>query len=128
MNSGIVKDLCVLQDVLRYCCFGAMLQLGSFMLYASRASRHPHTARITFKHIADFLISSVSPGIPTVLIFSLFRCVVKLGQHKIEVLQTARIKTAAAVDTVVFDKTGTLTGSLVCSRPGLCMDCLDCEM
>ena len=55
--------------------------------------------------------------IPTVLIFSLFRCVVKLKQHNIEVLHTTKIKAAAAVDVVVFDKTGTLTGSLVKSLP-----------
>ena len=92
-----------------------MLQLGSFILAASRASRYPHGAARILNHVADFFISSVAPGIPTVLIFSLFRCVVKLRQHGIEVLQTARIKAAAAVCTVAFDKTGTLTGSLVCS-------------
>ena len=102
----------MLQDVLRFCSFAGLLQLAIFMLYASRAGRHSHGAQSVVQHMVDLLIASVPIPIPTVLIFSLFRCVVKLKQHHIEVLQTRKIKAAAAADLCVFDKTGTLTGSL----------------
>lgn len=83
------------------------------MLYASRADRHPHDAKGVMRHVIDMLIAAVPVPISTVLIFSLFRCVVRLKRQHIEVLQTTKIKAAAAVEVVVFDKTGTLTGSLV---------------
>lgn len=83
------------------------------MLYVSRASRHPHGAKSVIQHVVDMFMAAVPIPVPTVLIFSLFRCVVKLKQQNVAVLQPVKINAAAAVQVVVFDKTGTLTGSLV---------------
>lgn len=103
----------VMQDILRYCSFTLILHLAIFMLYAARASRHEHSAEHAVQHVVDVFIATVSPTIPTIQICTLLRCVVNLRQRSLAVLQTAKVRTAAAVDVVVFDKTGTLTGNVV---------------
>ena len=102
-----------LQDLYLFCSFALVLQLAMLMLYATKAAQHPHSAASVIKHAADAVISAVPIGIPTVIIFSLYRCVLKLLRHGTAVHHPIMVKVAADVDTAVFDKTGTLTDSVV---------------
>ena len=83
------------------------------MLYASRAARHPHSAASVIQRVADTLIGAVPAAIPTVIVFALACCMVKLLRHGISVHQFQKVELAADVQVAVFDKTGTLTGNMV---------------
>lgn len=63
--------------------------------------------------MADIFIAAVPTTTPTVVTFSLFRCMLSLKKHHIEVHHVPKMKAIAAVEVVVFDKTGTLTQSVV---------------
>ena len=105
----------LLQDLYLFCSFVWVLQLAMLTLYVTKAAQHPHSAASPIKHAADALISAVPMGIPTVIIFSLYRCVLKLLRHGTAVHHPIMVKIAADVNTAVFDKTGTLTDSVVCT-------------
>ena len=102
-----------MQDLYRYCSFVLVIQLAMFLLYASRAARHPHSTASVIKRIVNVFIRAVPDAIPTVIIFSLFCCTRKLLRIGISVHEPSKVKVAADVEVVVFDKTGTLTGSMV---------------
>ena len=126
------QQVFALQDLTSFCSFVLVLQLVIFMLYAVRAAQHPVSTAPVIKHVADTLIASFPTGIPTVVIFSLFRCTSVLQRREMVVLNTGKIKTAAAVQIVALDKTGTLTGNLVTStsatmRTPCHLCCLLCE-
>ena len=92
-----------------------VIQLAIFLLYASRVAQHPHSAASVIKRIANVLIRAVPIAIPTVVIFSLFCCMLKLLHIGISVHEPSKIRLAADVEVAVFDKTGTLTGNMVSS-------------
>ena len=108
-------SLLLLQDLYSFCGFVMVLQLAMFMAYALRVAQYPHSTASVVKHAADVVISAVPTGIPTVIIFSMYRCGLTLMSRGMAVLQTSMINVAADVDTAVFDKTGTLTDSVVCT-------------
>lgn len=103
----------ILQDLYTFCSFVLVLQLAIFTLYASRAAAYPVKTAAVVRRVIDTFIAAVPTGIPTIIIFSLGRCVAVLKGGDVEVHQALAVKAAAAVEAVVFDKTGTLTGSLV---------------
>lgn len=105
------------QDLFLYCAFALVLQLAIFSLYLSRVRRRPHDTASVIQHVGDTLVAAAPTGICTVIITSLCRCVADLKRQGISVQDTKKIKTAAAVNTVVVDKTGTLTGSMVSPPP-----------
>ena len=102
-----------MQDLYGFCSFALLLQLATFLLYASRLARHPHSAASVVSRVVDTLISAYAVAIPTVIVFSVGRCVVKLLHHGISVHQFLKVQLAADVEVAVFDKTGTLTGNMV---------------
>ena len=83
------------------------------MLFASRAAAYPVRTADVVRRVVDTLIAAVPTGIPTIICFSLVRCVAALKRVDVNVHSVAAVKTAAAVEAVIFDKTGTLTGNLV---------------
>lgn len=104
-----------LQDLLRYCAVALVLQVAISMLNIATLDRYDRTAQATVAQVAAVLIAAVPSSIPTVISFSLFRCMISLKKRLIEVHHVRQLKTVAAVDCCVFDKTGTLTGCVVSS-------------
>lgn len=84
-----------------------------FLLYVSRVARQPHSTASIVERVVDTLIGAVPVAIPTVIIFSLAYCRVKLLRHGISVHQFLKVQLAADVEVAVLDKTGTLTGNMV---------------
>ena len=129
----LIQQVFALQDLYSFCSFVLVLQLAVFMLYAVRAAQYPVSTAPVIKHVADTLIASFPTGIPTVVVFSLFRCVNALKRHEVSVLDSGKIKTAAVVQIITLDKTGTLTGNLVTPasptmRTACNLHCLLCEI
>lgn len=102
-----------LQDLYSFCSFVLVLQLAIFSLYIAKAKVHHQRTSDVVRNVLDTLVAAVPIGIPAVIIYSMWRCVVALRHNDIEMHRAAKIKTAAAVEVVVLDKTGTLTDNLV---------------
>lgn len=102
-----------LQDLYSFCGVALLTQLAFLLLFVSRVAQHPHSSETIVRHFAEALIRAVPTTVPTVIVFSLFCCVIKLLRHRIHVHQHTKVKLAADVEVAVFDKTGTLTGSVV---------------
>ena len=102
-----------LQDLYSFCSFSLLIHLAMFLLYASRLAQHPQSSASIIKRVAEALTQAFPIAMPTVIVFSLFCCVIKLLRHGINVHQHVKVKLAAGVEVAVFDKTGTLTGSVV---------------
>ena len=106
----------VVQDLLQFYSFAFLLQLCIFMLFVSKANKHPptQTARSVVTRVIDVFIAAAPTGAPTVVVAALTYCIVHLDRSQgLVVLLPEKIKTIADVEVVCFDKTGTLTGSLV---------------
>lgn len=107
----------VLQDLLKFYFFAFLLQLCIFMLYVSKANKHPaslkDTARSIVTRVVDVFIAAAPTGAPTVIVAALTYCILHLKSEGLVILLPEKIKTIADVEVVCFDKTGTLTGSLV---------------
>ena len=84
-----------------------------FLLYASKVAQHRHTTEAILQHVTEVFIHAVPVATPTVIIFALAFCVIKLLHRGIHVHKHVKVKLAADVEVVVFDKTGTLTGDVV---------------
>lgn len=93
------------------------MQLMLFLLYAARVAQHPHSTESIVQHVAEVFIYAVPVATPTVIIFALSYCVIKLLHSGIHVHKHIKVKLAADVKVVVFDKTGTLTGDTVSILP-----------
>ena len=118
----------VLQDLLKFYFFAFLLQLCIFMLYVSKANKHPaslkDTARSIVTRVVDVFIAAAPTGAPTVIVAALTYCILHLKSEGLVILLPEKIKTIADVEVVCFDKTGTLTGSLV--SPCLHVNALIC--
>ena len=105
--------MAALQDLLRYCGLALVLQIAISMLSAARIGQDREAPLNTIKRVADVFMAAFPTSLPAVIAFGLTRCTLSLQGHHIDVHNIGKIRTAAAVNTVVFDKTGTLTGSMV---------------
>ena len=110
-----LSGLFALQDLYSFCSYVLMIQLAMFLLYASRVAQHPHSAASVVQRIVNVFLRAVPIAMPTVIIFSLFCCMLKLMRIGISVHDPSKVRLAADVEVAVFDKTGTLTGSMVSS-------------
>lgn len=102
-----------MQDLLKFYFFAFLLQLGIFMLYLAKASKHTDDAQGRITRAVDVLIAAAPTGAPTVVVAALTYCILHLKSQELQVLLPDKVKTIADVEVVCFDKTGTLTGATV---------------
>lgn len=102
-----------LQDLYSFRSFALLLQLALFIANAARAARHPDSTAFVVQRAADVLISAVPIAIPTLIIFTLISCTLKLLRLGISAHEPVKVKLAADVEVGVSDNTGTPTSDMV---------------
>ena len=104
------------QDLCRFYGFVLCIQVCLFLITAvPYLHHHKRPAAEVAINILATIVASVPIGGPTVIIAANWACALKLKAKGINVLISAKLRSAADVSIACFDKTGTLTGSIVSS-------------